>query len=73
LVIVQTVLPPFCTVTDPDGDPVVPDVTVAEILMDPSLPYAAEEGDIVSVVELVVGKTASGTVADAGVKLISPG
>jgi hypothetical protein len=35
---VQTVSPPFCTVTDPVGEPVVPDVTVAEMVAEPSLP-----------------------------------
>jgi hypothetical protein len=37
-VIVQTVLPPLCTTTGPDGEPVVPDVTVAEMFTEPSLP-----------------------------------
>ena len=52
---VQTAVPPFCTVTDPLGEPVVPEVTVAEIATEPSSPYEAEEGETVSEVELVAG------------------
>ena len=71
--IVQTVLPPFCTAIDPVGDPEVPDVTVAEMPTALSLPNAAADDDTDKVVELVAGKTERGTVADAAVKLASPG
>ncbi len=53
--IVQTVVPPFWTVTEPVGEPVVPEVTVAEMVTDPSSPYEVDEGETVSEVELVVG------------------
>ena len=52
---VQTVLPPFCTVTEPLGEPVVPEVTVAEMMTEPSSPYEVEDGETVSEVELVAG------------------
>ena len=52
---VQTVAPPFCTVTEPLGEPVVPEVTVAEMVTDLSSPYEVDEGETVSEVELVVG------------------
>ena len=71
--IVQSVAPPFCTVTDPVGAPVVPEVTVAEITTEPSSPYEVDEGAMVSETELVAGKTESGVVVDDGRKLASPG
>ena len=52
---VQTVLPPFCTVTEPVGEPVVPEVTEAEMMTDPSSPYEVDEGATVSEAELVAG------------------
>ena len=70
---VQMVLTPSCTVTDPVGEPVVPEVTVAEMATAPSSPYEVDEGDTVSETELVAGKTESGTVVDDGLKLASPG
>ena len=72
-VIVQAVLPPFCTAIDPVGDPEVPDVTVAEMRRALSFPNAAEGDDTDKVVELVAGNTERGTVWDAAVKLESPG
>jgi len=54
-VIVQTVVPPLRTGTDPVGDPVVPDVTVAEMSKELSSPNATEDGDTLKVVELVAG------------------
>ena len=71
--IVQAVVPSFCTAIDPVGDPEVPEVTVAEIRTALSLPNAAVGDDTDKVVELVAGKTERGTVADAAVKLASPG
>ena len=52
---VQIVVPPFWTATNPVGEPVVPDVTVAEITTEPSSPYEVDEGETVSEVELVAG------------------
>jgi hypothetical protein len=69
----QTVVPPFFTATDPVGDPVVPDATVAEMSAELSSPKAAEDGDTLKVVELVAGKTERGTVVESAVKLASPG
>jgi hypothetical protein len=42
-------------VTDPVGEPVVPEVTVAEIVTEPSSPYEVDEGETVSEAELVAG------------------
>jgi hypothetical protein len=42
-------------VTDPVGEPVVPEVTVAEMMTEPSSPYEVDEGEIVSEAELVAG------------------
>ena len=52
---VQTGSPPLGTTTEPLGEPVVPEVTVAEMVTDPSSPYEVEAGDTVSEVELVAG------------------
>jgi hypothetical protein len=71
--ITQTKLPPFCTVIDPVGDPDVPDVTLAEMRTELSFPNAAVDDDTDKVVELVAGKTERRAVADAAVKLVSPG
>jgi len=71
--IVQIVLPPLLTVTEPVGDPVVPDATVAEMSTELSSPNAVEDGDTLRVVELAAGKTDRGTVVESAVKLASPG
>ena len=56
----QTVSPSFCTAIDPVGDPVVPDVTVAEIGTALSLPNAAVDEATDKLVEVVAGKTGEG-------------
>ena len=71
--IVQAVLPLFCTAIDPVGDPEVPDMTVAEMPTALSSPNGAEDDDTDRVVDVVAGKTERGTVSVAAVKLASPG
>ena len=68
----QSVIPALCTATDPVGDPVVPDVTFAEITTELSLPYAAEDCDSLKL-ELDAGNTERGIVEEFAVKLASPG
>ena len=69
----QAVLPLLSTAIDPVGDPEVPDVTVAEMRTELSLPNAAVDDETDKVVELVAGNTEREAVSDAAVKLASPG
>ena len=71
--IVQRVSPPSCTVTEPVGEPVVPEVTVDEMTTEPSSPYEVDEGDTDSETVVPAGYTDSGVLVDDGRKFPSPG